>query len=383
MAIKSIGANKMRSALTMLGIIIGVGAVITMVSLVQSTTRQITENLESMGTNMISVVVFGRGSTRTVSESDLFDFAEKNSGVIEGVAPVISDSVTVKHGNKNLSTSLEGTNEAYGTVRNTSVQSGRFINELDVKNRKKVVLIGTYIAQELFADAEPVGQEIKVNGDIFKVVGVLEAKSNSSEQSDDDKVIIPYTTAQRLLKNSTIRNFYVQGKSPDTVEQAMTVLENFLFEEFKNTDSYRVFNQADMLESINETTATMTMMLGGIAGISLLVGGIGIMNIMLVSVTERTREIGIRKAIGAKRSNILEQFLIEAMVVSCMGGVAGILIGLGMSGTIGKMMGMDVQTSFFTIILSFSFSVFIGVFFGWYPANKASKLSPIEALRVE
>ena len=383
MAIKSIASNKMRSALTMLGIIIGISAVIVMVSLVQATTRQITESLESMGTNMISVMIFGRGSTRTITEDDLFNFTAKNTEVIQGVAPVISGNVTVKYGSKNVETSLEGTNEAYRTVRNADIQTGRYINALDVDRRQKVALIGTYISQELYGGNSPVGQEIKINGEIFTVIGVLEEKSNSTEGTDDDKIIIPYTTAKRLLRNSTIRNFYVQGKTPELVDQAMAKLEEFLFKVFNSTDGYRVFNQADMLKNINETTRTMTMMLGGIAGISLVVGGIGIMNIMLVSVTERTREIGIRKAIGAKRRNILQQFLIEAVVVSCIGGIIGILAGLVLTKVIGKLMSMDAQASVITIVISFSFSVFVGIFFGLYPANKASKLNPIQALRVE
>lgn len=383
MALKSIAANKMRASLTMLGIIIGVSAVIIMVSLVQGSTKQITDRLQSMGTNMISVIVMGRGSTRTVSETDLFSFAESNSSIIEGVAPVLSGSVTIKLGDKNASTSLEGSNEAYQTVRNINLQQGRFINALDVERRQKVALVGTYVAQELYADSNPIGQEIKINGELFTVVGVLEAKSNSSEGSEDDKVIIPYTTAKRLLRNANIRNFYVQAKTPDTVDQAMAALEEFMFKRFNNTDAYRVFNQADMLENINATTKTMTMMLGGIAGISLLVGGIGIMNIMLVSVTERTREIGVRKAIGAKRRNILGQFLIEAIVVSCLGGIVGILLGFVLSDVIGKALQITAQPSLAIIMISFLFSVFVGVFFGWYPANKASKLNPIEALRAE
>ncbi|MGI6777609.1 MAG: ABC transporter permease [Acetivibrionales bacterium] len=383
MAIKSIASNKMRSALTMLGIIIGISAVIIMVSLVQATTQQVKKNLESMGTNMINVMIFGRGSTRTVSEDELFSFAQNNSDVIDAVAPVLNDSVTVKYGNQNKQTSLNGTNEAYRTVRNTDVQSGRFINALDVERRQKVALVGTYVAQELYGEENPVGKEIKINGNIFTIVGLLEAKSNNTEGTEDDQIIIPYTSAMRLVRNSRIQNFYVQGKTPELVGMAMERLEEFLFKAFNSTDGYRVFNQADMLESINEATRSMTMMLGGIAGISLVVGGIGIMNIMLVSVTERTREIGIRKAIGAKRRNILQQFLIEAIVVSCIGGIAGILLGILATKVIGDLMGMPARPAFSTMMLSFSFSVFVGVFFGWYPANKASKLNPIQALRVE
>lgn len=373
----------MRAALTMLGIIIGISAVIVMVSLVEGTTRQITDRLQSMGTNMINVNVIGRGSTRTVTENDLFNFQKKNSDIIEAIAPMINGNVTVKSGDKNINTRMEGTNEAYETVRNTKVQQGRFINILDVERRQKVALIGSYVAQELYGVANPIGKEIKVDGDLYTVIGVLEVKSNSSEQSEDDRIIIPYTTAKRLLRNAIIRNFYVQAKTPETVDAAMTALQNFLYKTFNSTDAYFVSNQADMLESIKETTRNMTMMGGGIAGISLLVGGIGIMNIMLVSVTERTREIGIRKAIGAKRRSILSQFLIEAIVVSCIGGMFGIMIGFVFSNIIGKALTIPASPSLFVVLLSFSFSVFVGIFFGWYPANKASRLNPIEALRVE
>jgi putative ABC transport system permease protein len=383
MALKSIGSNKIRSSLTMLGIIIGVSAVIILVSLVEGTTKDITERLESMGTNMITVNVFGRGSHRTITPEEIIEFGHDNDDIIEGVAPMVNGNVTVKVGNKNISTNIEGTNSTYKTVRNTDVQAGRFFNELDVKRRLKVVLIGTYVKNELFPADNPLGQTIKINGDVFTIIGILEEKGDSSEYSEDSKVIIPYTTATRLLGDANIRTFYLQGKRPETVNSAIEKLEKFLHKVFGDEQAYNVFNQAEMLESVNEVTATMTVMMGGIAAISLLVGGIGIMNIMLVSVTERTREIGIRKAIGAKRMGILIQFLIESIVVSCLGGIIGILIGLTASHLIGRGMNIPTSPSMLVIMISFSFAVFVGVFFGLYPANKASKLNPIEALRFE
>lgn len=383
MAIKSISGNKGRAMLTMLGIIIGVSAVIILVSLGQGSTKAITDRIQSLGTNMLTVRINGRASNRSIEEDDLFKFAYENEDCILAVAPNMTDSVTVKYGNNNMSTSIIGTNESYRTVKNTNVQQGRFFNALDIERRQKVAVIGTYVVSELFSDVSPIGKQIKVNGELYTVIGILEEKSTSTVGTEDDVIITPYTAAKRLLRNGKIQSFYVQAKSEETVDQAMEKLEELLYNEFQNDDLYRIFNQAQMLDTIDETTQTMTMMLGGIAAISLLVGGIGIMNIMLVSVTERTREIGIRKSIGAKRKNILVQFLIESIVISCLGGVIGIIFGVGMSNIIGKMMRISAEPSAITILASFSFSAFVGIFFGFYPASRASKLSPIEALRHE
>ncbi len=383
MALKSIGSNKGRASLTMLGIIIGVSAVIVMVSLVQGSTNQVTAELEAMGTNMISVTVLGRGSNRTIEVNEMLEFAMDNSDKIESVSPFISSKATAKSGSNNISTTIQGTNEAFKTVRNTDVHQGRFFNALDIERRQKVALIGSYVSQELFGTLNSVGQEIKINGEIFQVIGLIEIKSNSSQGSEDDRIIIPYTTAQRLTRNANVNTYFIQAKTSETVDSAMTAVEKFLVGIFSDTNSYRITNQADLLDQVSEITGTLTMMLGGIAGISLLVGGIGIMNIMLVSVTERTKEIGIRKAIGAKRSNILQQFLIEAVAVSCIGGIIGILFGFLLSSVIESITQIPAIPSMSIVLISFSFSAFVGVFFGWYPANKASKLNPIQALRVE
>lgn len=383
MALKSIGTNKGRASLTMLGIIIGVSAVIIMVSLVQGSTRRVTDQLESFGTNTINVTILGRGSNRSIRIDEMLEFAEDNSDKIEAVVPFITSSVTVKFGTNNVSTTLQGTNETYKTAKNTDVQQGRFFNALDIERRQKVAMIGTYISQELFGDMSPLGKEIKINGEVFQVIGLLENKSSSSQGSDDDRVIMPYTTAQRLIRNTKVNMYFIQAKTSKTVDYAMTAVENFLFSVFQNTDSYQIMNQAQLLKQFSSITGTLTVMLGGIAGISLLVGGIGIMNIMLVSVTERIKEIGIRKAIGAKRSNILQQFLIEAIVVSSMGGIIGILFGFLVTSVISQVAQIPATPSVSIVMISFSFSALVGIFFGWYPANKASKLNPIQALRAE
>lgn len=384
MAIKSILSNKTRSFLTMLGIIIGVGSVIGLISIGSGSTKMVTDMMSEYGTNMLMVSITGRGS-KTMEAGDLVSFVEENSDVFYGVAPVASGmNMMVKNGNKNTkTTSLEGTNEAYATIRNVDLESGRFLNASDVERRQKVALIGTYLKQELFDGGNPLGEQIKINGTPFTVIGVLEETQDSSKGSGDDKVIIPYSVATRLVKNSTIHSYYAQAANETTIDEAKRRLESFLYKKFSSTDAYSILNQKDLMDTMNQMTGTLTSMLAGIAGISLLVGGIGIMNIMLVSVTERTREIGIRKAIGAKRSNILTQFLIESIILSALGGIIGIIIGVLLGSALGSALGITAVPDAGTIILALTFSMAVGIFFGFHPANKASKLNPIEALRFE
>ncbi len=382
MAMSSILTNKLRAFLTMLGIIIGVSAVITLVSLGQGSTKQVTEQVQGLGSNLITVTITGRGSQTSLDYEDVMKLNEKSA--IEAVAPVISQNVTVKHGNKNEDVSVEGTNAEYESVRDFHVQTGRFLLPIDVEYRQKVALIGTSTATDLFGLTDPVGQTVLINGNPFKIVGLLEEKGSSMGGSNDEKLLIPISTAERVFATKGVRNVYIQAKTPEEVDLAVSQLETELAKKFRgDEDSYRVFNQQDILESVESVTGIMTLMLSGIASISLLVGGIGIMNIMLVSVTERTREIGIRKAIGAKKRDILIQFLIESIVLSGIGGIFGIIVGIGGALLVGSITNIDVAFSLNVIWLAFGFSVIVGVFFGIFPANKAASLKPIEALRFE
>lgn len=376
-----IGANKLRSFLTMLGVIIGVAAVITLVSLGRGATENVSKQIEGMGSNLIVVTLRGRAAGTTMSYDEAMNLTGKQG--VAAVSPTITGSVNTKYKETTYSTSLEGITPEYSDVRNYSTQSGRFISELDVEYSLPVVLLGSTVADQLFPGGNPVGSTIKINGLDFKVIGLLESKGGTALGSNDDKVLIPLTTAEKLLGNKIIRSVYVKAKDANSVNQAVTELNNYLLRKFSDQNAFTVFNQQDALSTLNSVTATLTLLLSAIAGISLLVGGIGIMNIMLVSVSERTREIGIRKAIGAKRRNILSQFLIEAMALSGTGGILGIGIGIGLTTLIGKLMSIDASASPSIMLIAFLFSLIVGVVFGIYPANRASKLNPIEALRFE
>ena len=388
MAISSVLSAKIRSFLTMLGIIIGVASVIVLVNLVTASTLSMRSQLESMGTNLISVTINrgGWGQTRSVSLKDLEELTEKNSDLFDKISPVVSGMGTIKYGTENLSNkSITGVNEDYIDIRSREVVEGRFITEVDCDNRSNVVVIGEYIRQELFGDESPVGLTVKINNEKFTVVGLLDKKSsNASANSDDDIIIIPYSRATRLLRSANINSFMVSARGSDYMADATQAIEDFLYKKFKNENSYFVLNTAELIDTIDEALGTMTLLMAGIAGISLLVGGIGIMNIMLVTVSERTREIGIRKSIGAKRRSIITQFLIESAVISCMGGIIGIALGVSGSYFICRALTMDavpLSEQVKVILGSFAFSAFIGIFFGLYPANKAAKLNPIDALR--
>ncbi|HEY5584926.1 MAG TPA: ABC transporter permease [Ruminiclostridium sp.] len=384
MAMKSILGNKFRSFLTMLGVIIGVGSVITAVAFAQGSTKSITDSIQGLGSNLIQITITGRNSNRNITYKELQTFAEQNSNEISMVAPVVSSNMTLKVGSKSRSSTVIGTSGEYEYIKSRHVQTGRFVLSFDNDYMLKTAVIGTAVANDLFEGQDPIGQNMKINGQVFKVVGLLQEIASGQDTSDDDQVIIPVTVAQRLSRNGNIQNFSVQAFDATKVDKVMEILTTYLTKIYGNAEAFRVFNQAQVLSILNSTTDTLMIVLGGIAAISLVVGGIGIMNIMLVSVTERTREIGIRKAIGAKRKNIMVQFLIEAIMITGIGGVIGILLGLFCIRFI--IGGFKITTpvySPFWMTLSFGISLGVGIIFGMFPAYKAARLNPIDALRFE
>lgn len=386
LAIKSIRSNKMRSFLTMLGIIIGVASVIILVSLVNAYMAYMTESFASMGTNQITVKMTYL-SSRSVSEDDMYEYFKENEVLFGHVSPVVSVSSTIKHGSDSMTrTGISGVSEEYLEIKDWKLEEGRNIQYSDISSRQKVCVIGTYVANELYGSAsKAVDETLKIGGFAYRIVGVAEVQDeeNLKEGGTDDFVWIPYSCAVKLSRNANINDYVFTVNSLNDVETAKSGLENFLYETYKDEDLYSVTAMSELMDSLNSMIAMVSAGLGGIAGISLLVAGVGVMNIMLVSVTERTREIGIRKALGAKKSVILQQFVIEAAVTSSMGGVIGILLGSGATVVAGKAAGLDAVPTPSAIIISFSVSVAIGLFFGFAPARRAAGLNPIDALRSE
>lgn len=385
MSISNILASRNRSLLTMLGIIIGVMSVITLVSLMNGITGEVTGMFDEIGTTTISVSIRDRGSSRKVTANDIYEIRRENPEIIAGISPSVTVNATVRtrFDSDSLETSVSGVSEQYAQMTKTTVAEGRFFDYVDVERLQNVCVIGTYIQEYLFGKTSALGETVKINGIPYTVIGVLEEKDNSSENSADECMYIPYTNASRLLGDSAIRSFNVYAESESAVDAAMETIKAKLNTILENSDFYSVTSMKQLRDMVNDITDMLTWALVFIAGISLLVGGIGIMNIMLVTVSERTKEIGIRKALGTRQRDILNLFVIEAATLSCLGGIIGIILGILLSNLVGNLMNISAFPSFGAIALSFGISTLIGVSFGYLPAKKAAKLNPIDALRFE
>ena len=400
MAINSLKVNKLRSALTSLGIIIGVSAVIIMLAIGTGASKQVQANMESMGSNILTIrsasvktggVSMGMGTRPSLTLKDAAAIQKTIDGV-DSVAPVSNETKQVMYGNQNWSTTVYGTTPSYLYIKNYDVELGRSFTREDVKNSAKVALIGSTVAMELFGDVNPVNKVLRIGNVPFKVLGVLKTKGSTGPFDEDDLIFIPITTAQKKLFGvvfpGTVKMIVVKGVDADSLNDVEKEVEELLIFRHnigKNqTNDFEIRNSAEFQERMKSTVRTFAILLASIASVSLLVGGIGIMNIMLVSVTERTKEIGIRMAIGARASDIRWQFLIESFMLSMIGGLIGVAAGIiGAKAVEIFSDGMSVSISLFSIFLSLGFSGLVGIGFGYYPAYKASLLNPIDALRYE
>ena len=398
-AFRALVRNKMRAALTMLGIIIGVSAVIAMVSIGQGASASVQAQIESIGTNLLFVsagaqnvggVRSGAGDTgtQTLTVDDL-DAIKREVPSVSMVTPSVNARAQLVAGNMNWNTAVTGVSEQYPEIRKWPVATGSFFTDADVRTAARVIVIGQTLADSLYPGTDPIGQDIRVMSLPFRVVGVMAKKGQDPQGRDqDDVAFAPFTTVQKkILGRDRVQIAYVSAISQDATYTAQSQIDDLLRQRHKlsanEPSDFTVRNMTDIAEAANETSKTMTILLACIAGVSLLVGGIGIMNIMLVSVTERTREIGIRMAIGARSSAVRSQFLIESIVLSLMGGAIGIVLGVVLSLAIPAFLGWPTLVSMMAIVGSVLFSAAVGIFFGYYPARKAASLDPIEALRYE
>jgi len=392
----SIRKNKMRTLLTMLGIVIGVGAVIIMVAVGQGAQKSIANQINALGTNLL-IVTAGSTNQGGVSQGaaafnrltvDDADKLKREGTLFAGVTPVINTRTQVIAGGTNWRTTINGVSTDFQTIRDWQVQSGTFFSDNDVRGMRKVAVIGSTVATNLFPGTDPVGSQLQIRNVPFDIVGVLTPKGqNAGGQDQDDIVVIPYTTAQaRLAGNSRIWQILVSASSPQDLAAAQQEVGEIMRESHKigdGDDDFTVRNQTEIANAAQGTTKIMTWLLASIASVSLIVGGIGIMNIMLVSVTERTREIGIRMAIGARGSDVLTQFLVESIVMSVLGGAVGLAVGVGGAQLLAHFTGWSTSVPVGAVALAIGFSAAVGVFFGYYPARKAAALDPIHALRYE